>query len=105
LAHEVAVAATAASSATNDANAARLSIGREANAPAIADCRSAEAAIDAREHEGVALFVTTRAALKAWSSSHTKLLTAVRERKPVNIQSLLAASEDVRTLITKWRDI
>lgn len=105
LALQIGGQATVGASPDMEAKATRLRTGREAIAPHVADCDSAVAALDAREREGTALFAATSAAFEAWRSSHTRVVTAVQQRRPVSVQSLLTASEDLRALVTRWRDL
>ena len=41
----------------------------------------------------------------AWGVAHQQLVQAVKERKPVNVDSLLAAVAEVRTLSQRWREL
>jgi hypothetical protein len=98
-------AASGNSGGALQANLTRLRDARALIAPRVAEYQAARDAVAARERAGRNLFLATRTALKNWADSHSLLVTAVRERRPVSFQSLLAAGEDVRSLIQRWRDL
>ena len=41
----------------------------------------------------------------SWSTTHQDLVEAVKERKPVSVESLTAAVVEIRTLIERWREL
>lgn len=98
-------AADGASSAALAEEAGRLRAGREAIAPRLAEYDRLSAEADARDRSGRELFAATQAALDAWRAAHAQLVTSLEERRPVSFQSLLAAGEDVRTLVQRWRTL
>jgi hypothetical protein len=87
------------------ANLTRLRDARALLAPRVAERQAALDAVAARERAGRNLFVATRTALHNWGESHSRLVKAVQERRPVSFQSILAASQDVRSLIQRWREL
>jgi hypothetical protein len=87
------------------ADLTRLRDARALLAPRVAEYQAALDAVAARERAGRNLFLATRTALQNWTESHSRLVTAVRERRPVSFQSILAASQDVRSLIQRWREL
>jgi len=58
-----------------------------------------------REKAGRSLLGAAENAVAAWGVAHQQLVRAVKERKPVSVESLLAAVVEVRTLIQKWREL
>jgi len=102
--HQVAAGSLEGEPQYRDA-AERLRVAREAIAPRLADYRAATLALNARARAGTDLFATTEAALQTWRNSHAQLVVAVRERRPVTVQSLLAASEDLKDLVERWREL
>ena len=89
----------------HEANLKRIRDGRAAIAPRINAYNAAREALETRQRAGRELFDATERALAAWRESHEKMVRAIRERRPVSFQSLLAASEDIRGLIERWRDL
>jgi hypothetical protein len=83
----------------------RLRDTRALMAPRVAEYQAALHELAARERAGRDLFVATQSALQTWSESHSRLVRAIRERRPVSFQSLQAASQEVRGLIQRWRDL
>lgn len=83
----------------------RVRDGRAALAPRMTAYAAAREALAARARAGAELFAASERALASWRESHQKLVRAIRERRPVSFQSLAAASEDIRTLIERWRDL
>lgn len=105
---ELAAAARAAGGAADSGSTAELARLRDARAllaPRVAEYQAAQDAIAARERAGRDLFLATKTALQNWAESHDRLVRAVQERRPVTFQSLLAASQDVRSLVQRWRDL
>lgn len=54
---------------------------------------------------GLALFGSTQSALSEWSASNQKLVKAVRDRKPVTMESLIAAANEIQSLVERIREI
>ncbi len=50
------------------------------------------------------IFATTKLA-EEWSAAHTSLITAIKERRPVNIDSLTEAAVEINELIRKVREL
>lgn len=87
----------------SEANLKRIRDGRAAIAPRVTAYRSARAALAARAQTGNDLFAATEHALETWRESHTKMVRAIRERRPVSFESLTAAAEEIRELSRRWR--
>lgn len=83
----------------------RIRGGRAALAPRMTAFREAMEALEARKHAGHDLFDATAQALDVWRQSHAKVVRAVNERKPVSFASLMAASEEIKELSKRWRDL
>jgi hypothetical protein len=88
-----------------EADLKRIRDGRAAIAPRMTAYRNAKAALAARAQAGRELFAATEAALATWRQSHTKMVRAIRERRPVSFESLNAAGQEIRQLIERWRDL
>lgn len=58
-------------------------------------------AIDERRRAGRALIKESAQVAVSWGVAHGNLLTALRERRPVNVESLVQASVEIQTLIRK----
>jgi hypothetical protein len=105
---EVLAAASALQPGAAPETQARLTRLRDARvvlAPRFSEYEEKRAALDARARAGNDLFVATQAAVSTWADSHNRLVVAVRERRPVSFESLLAASQDIRGLVQRWRDL
>ncbi|MXO58779.1 hypothetical protein GRI89_04395 [Altererythrobacter salegens] len=83
----------------------RIRAGREALAPRMTAYHGAMDALEARKRAGHDLFDATKQALAEWRESHAKVVRAVNERKPVSFASLMAASEEIKELSKRWREL
>jgi hypothetical protein len=83
----------------------RVRDARAVLAPRLTEYQSATTDLSARERAGLALFDATDAALLTWTDSHGRMVTAVRERRPVSFQSLLSAGQEIRGLVQRWRGL
>lgn len=83
----------------------RLRDARAVLAPRITAYDGALADLAARERVGLELFDATEAALQSWADSHSRMVTAIRERRPVSFESLLSAGQEIRSLVQRWRDL
>ncbi|HYJ52469.1 MAG TPA: hypothetical protein VEW04_04795 [Allosphingosinicella sp.] len=88
-----------------DAELKRIRDGRAAIAPRMAAYRTARTALAARARAGNELFAATDNALATWREGHTKMVRAIRERRPVSFESLTAAAQEIRELSRRWRDL
>jgi hypothetical protein len=107
-AQEIAAAAGAlqpGAGSDEQATLARLRDARVLLATRLSEYQAGRDALEARERAGGDLFVATQAALATWADSHSRLVVAIRERRPVTFESLSAASQDIRSLIRRWRDL
>jgi hypothetical protein len=105
---EIAAVARAAGGGADSGLQAELTRLRDARAllaPRVAEYQAVRDAVAARERAGRDLFLATKTALQTWADSHDRLVQAVRERRPVSFESLLASSQEVRSLIERWRDL
>jgi len=87
------------------ANLERIRLGRAALAPRMTAYHQALDALDEREQAGHDLFDATEKALAAWRESHSNVVRALEERKPVSFASLMAASEEIKELSRRWREL
>jgi len=62
-------------------------------------------AIRRREKAGLSIIGAAENALATWGATQSQLALAVKERKPVNVDSLIAAVAEVRTLTQRWREL
>ena len=62
-------------------------------------------AIRRREKAGLSIIGAARNALATWGATHQQLAEAVRERRSVTVDSLVAAVAEVRTLSQRWREL
>ncbi|MBV9883327.1 MAG: hypothetical protein JO276_09990 [Sphingomonadaceae bacterium] len=102
---DAAANATGSGDSALQANLTRLRDARALMAPRVAEYQAAVETVATRERAGRNLFLATRTALQSWADSHSRLVRAVQERRPVSFQSLMAASQDVRDLVQRWRDL
>jgi hypothetical protein len=88
-----------------EADLKRIRDGRAAIAPRMTAYRAARAALAARAQAGNELFAATDNALATWREGHSKMVRAIRERRPVSFESLTAAAQEIRELTRRWRDL
>jgi hypothetical protein len=74
-------------------------------APHLEEYEAKVADVRARERAGLALLAAAETALASWAESHENLVRAVRERRPVTMESLTESVRDVRALIQQWREL
>jgi hypothetical protein len=72
-------------------------------APHILEYKTKLAEIRNRETAGLNLIRASENAIAAWGAAHQNLVWAVKERKPVSVESITMAVVQIRTLIEKWR--
>lgn len=58
----------------------------------------------ATRDRGFRLIAATTSALESWRRAHERLRTAIAERKPFSVQSLLAAAQRVRAVVEEARN-
>ena len=61
-------------------------------------------ALDESERVQLALVDAAADAIAAWASAHGRLLAALRDQRPVTLDSLEQAALELRALIKKVRD-
>jgi hypothetical protein len=61
--------------------------------------------VRARQRAGLAVFAAAESTLASWATSHEALVQAVRERRPVTMDSLKESVREVRSLIQEWRSL
>jgi hypothetical protein len=66
--------------------------------------RRENAELIATRDRGLRLIAATTGALDSWRRAHDRLKTAVAEREPVSMQSLLAAAQRVRSVVEEARN-
>jgi hypothetical protein len=74
-------------------------------APHLEEYKAQLSQIRQREKAGRSIISASENAVAAWSTSHQELVQAVKERKPVSVESLTAAVVEIRTLIRKWSEL
>ncbi|WP_313698005.1 hypothetical protein [Achromobacter sp.] len=87
------------------AQLAQLDIVHQNFAPHIAEYNEKLKAIRQREKAGLSIIGAAENALAIWGATQLQLAKAVKERKPVNLDSLIAAVAEVRTLTQRWREL
>lgn len=88
-----------------EARLKRIQDGRAALAPRMNTYRALRAAVAARAQAGHDIFDATERAVVNWRLAHQKVATAIRERRPVTVQSLIASAEEIRGLVERWRSL
>jgi hypothetical protein len=61
--------------------------------------------VEKRLAAGEALFNAAQDAVSQWGLAHYKIVLAIRERRPVNVESLTLAATEVRSLIRRMREL
>lgn len=84
---------------------AHLEIVRQQIAPHMDEYNKKLKVILQREKAGLSIIGSTENALATWGAAESQLALAVKERKPVNVDSLIAAVAEIRTLTQKWREL
>lgn len=84
---------------------ADVEIGRKIVEPRIAEYNTKVNIIRQREKVGRNIIGSSETAVAAWGSAHQQLVKAVKERKPVSVDSLTATITEIRTLIQRWREL
>lgn len=87
------------------AQLAQLDVVHQHLAPHIAEYNEKLKAIRQREKAGLSIIGAAENALATWGATQLQLATAVKERKPVNVDSLIAAVAEVRALTQRWREL
>ena len=84
---------------------ANVEAGQKMIAPRLAEYEAKIQPIRQREKAGRSILGTAENAVAAWGVAHQQLAKAVKERKPVSVESLTAAVVEVRTLMQRWREL
>jgi hypothetical protein len=87
------------------ATLAQLELVRQQVAPHVEEYNQRIKAIRQREKAGLSIIGAAENALATWGATHQQLAKAVKERKSVNVDSLVAAVAEVRTLSQRWREL
>jgi len=87
------------------AQLSQLDIVHRQIAPHITEYNEKLKAIRQREKAGLSILGAAENALATWGATQRQLAMAVKERKPVNVDSLIAAVAEVRTLTQRWREL
>ncbi len=58
-----------------------------------------------RKRLGLSLIQASAKALGAWKSAHVKLAEAVKKKRSPSIQEVIAAANDIQSLIKKWGEL
>jgi hypothetical protein len=84
---------------------AHVETGQRVIAPRLAEYDAKRQALRQREKAGRSILGTAESAVAAWGAAHEQLAKAVKERRPVSVESLTAAVAEVRPLIQRWREL
>jgi hypothetical protein len=84
---------------------ADVETGQKMTAPRLVAYEAKMYAIRQREKAGNSILGTAENAVAAWGIAHQELVKAVKERKPVSVESLTAAVVEIRTLMQRWREL
>lgn len=84
---------------------ADVETGQKMIAPRLAEYEAKIQPIRQREKAGRSILGTAENAVAAWGIAHQQLVKAVKERKPVSVESLTAAVVEIRTLTQRWREL
>lgn len=87
------------------AQLAQLDIVRQQIVPHMDEYNEKLKAIRQREKAGLSIIGAAENALATWGATQSQLALAVKERKPVNVDSLIAAVAEIRTLTQRWREL
>lgn len=87
------------------AQLAQLDLVHRQIAPHMEEYNEKLEAIRRREKAGMSIIGAAENALATWGATQSQLATAVKERKPINVDSLIAAVAEVRTLTQRWREL
>jgi hypothetical protein len=91
--------------ASQRAERTRIAEMRATLEPTLEEYRAKLKEIEARRKAGRAVIGAAEDAVSAWASAHAELVAAVRERRPVTMQSLVAAAGEVRAAVQRWREL
>jgi hypothetical protein len=84
---------------------ADVETGQKMIAPHLVEYEAKIHVIRQREKAGRSILGTAENAVAAWGVAHQQLAIAVKERKPVSVESLTAAVVEIRTLTQRWREL
>jgi hypothetical protein len=84
---------------------ADVETGQKMLAPRLAEYEAKLHAIRQREKAGLSILGAAENAIVAWGVAHQQLAKAVKERRPVSVESLTAAVVEIRTLTQRWREL
>ena len=74
-------------------------------APHLVEYAAKLAEIRNRGKSGLNIIRASENAIAAWGTAHQSLVRAVKDRKPVSVESLTMAVVEIRTLIERWRKL
>lgn len=83
----------------------RIRAGREALAPRMTAFQNNKSELEERKRAGEEIFDATAVAIREWRASHAEVVEAMAERRPISIAALTAATEDLKDLTERWRDL
>jgi hypothetical protein len=84
---------------------AQLEIAHQQITPYLVEYNEKIKAIRQREKVGLSILGAAENAIVEWGVTYQQLAQAVKARKPVNVDSLIAAVAEVRTLSQRWREL
>jgi hypothetical protein len=84
---------------------AEVEIGQKMIAPHLAEYEAKTQVIRQREKAGGLILGAAENGVVAWGVAHQQLVTAIKERKPVSVESLTAAVVEIRSLMQRWREL
>ena len=93
--------------AVNNLQAELVQIQKTRNqiAPHLIEYETKLAEIRKREKAGLNIIRASENAIAEWGTAHQNLVRAVKDRKPVSVESLTMAVIEIRTLIERWRKL
>ena len=71
----------------------------------LAPYEASQLALAVERKAGMAVFTSLGATLAEWSAAHDSLVAAVKNRKAVTMQSLVAAATDLQQLAKRVREL
>ena len=84
---------------------AQLEMAQQQITPYLNEYNEKLKAIRQREKAGLSILGAAENAVAAWGVAYQQLAQAVKERRPVSVDSLVAAVAEVRTLTQRWREL
>ncbi len=83
----------------------RMETVRNQIAPYLEEYEAKLSQLRQRGKAGRSIISASENSVAAWSTAHQEMVQAVKQRKPVNVESLTAAVIETRTLIQRWREL